>query len=45
MKPETNLFEKEKTIKVEFPFTVTTKIVDILIKINKQNNIPFGMYL
>lgn len=45
MKPDTKLFEKEKTIKVEFPFTVTTKIVDILIKINKENNIPFGMYL
>jgi|UniRef100_A0A6C0AK16 ATP-dependent Lon protease len=45
MKPETNLFEKEKTIKVEFPFTVTIKTVDILIKTNKQNNIPFGMYL
>ena len=45
MKPDTNLFEKEKTIKVEFPFNVTTKVVDILIKINKENNIPFGMYL
>tara|TARA_X000000950_G_scaffold109087_3_gene137498 strand:- start:8668 stop:11079 length:2412 start_codon:yes stop_codon:yes gene_type:complete len=45
MKPDTKLFEKEKTMKVEFPFTVTTKIVDILIKINKENNIPFGMYL
>ena len=27
MKPDTKLFEKEKTIKVEFPFNVTTKIV------------------
>jgi ATP-dependent Lon protease len=33
MKPDSNLFENEMTLKVEFPFTVTT---DILKKIIKQ---------
>ena len=32
MKPGTNLFEQEMSIKVEFPFTVTNDIVDKLIK-------------
>ena len=32
MKPDTNLFESEMSIKVEFPFTVTTDIVSKLIK-------------
>lgn len=34
MKPETNLFEQEISLKVEFPFTVTKAIVDKLIKPN-----------
>lgn len=32
MKPGTNLFESEMSLKVEFPFTVTKNIVDKLIK-------------
>jgi ATP-dependent Lon protease len=32
MKPGSNLFEQDMSIKVEFPFTVTTDIVDKLIK-------------
>lgn len=32
MKPDTNLFEKDMSIKVEFPYTVTKDIVDKLIK-------------
>ena len=32
MKPETNLFEEEMSLKVQFPFTVTKDIVDKLIK-------------
>ena len=36
MKPGTNLFEQDMSLKVEFPFTVTKDIVDKLIKINKD---------
>jgi len=36
MKPDTNLFEDDMSIKVTFPITITPKIVDKLIK--KQNN-------
>ena len=36
MKPGTNLFEEDMSLKVEFPFTVTKDIVDKLIK--KENN-------
>ena len=32
MKPETNLFEENMSLKVEFPYTVTKNIVDKLIK-------------
>ena len=32
MKPESTLFKNEKSLKIEFPFTVTTQIVDKLIK-------------
>ena len=45
MKEGSNLFNKEEIIKVEFPFTVTKDIVDKLIKKNKENSTPFGMYL
>ena len=37
MKPESNLFEKEMTLKVEFPFTITRDIVRNLIKKNQNN--------
>jgi hypothetical protein len=32
MKPGTNLFEEDMSLKVEFPFTVTKDVVDKLIK-------------
>jgi len=32
MKPESTLFKDDKSLKVEFPFTVTTEVVDKLIK-------------
>lgn len=45
MKPDSNLFDKEKSIKVEFPFTVTSEIVEKLIKKNDTNGPPPGMYV
>jgi len=45
MKPETNLFKKEMSLKVEFPYTVTPEIVKKLIIKEDNNKIPFGMYL
>jgi len=46
MKPDSKLFEKEKTIKVKFPFTVTKDVVDKLIKKNDMNNnILASMYI
>jgi ATP-dependent Lon protease len=41
MKPDSNLFEQDMSIKVEFPFTVTKEIVDKLIKINKNENFKY----
>ena len=37
MKPDTNLFENEMSIKVSFPFTVTKDIVEKLIKKDTEN--------
>ena len=45
MKPDSSLFEKEKTLKVDFPFTVTNDIVKKLIKKGDKSGPPFGMYL
>ena len=45
MKPDSSLFKKENTIKVTFPFTVTSEVIDKLIKQGETSNIPFGMYL
>ncbi len=45
MKEGSSLFNKEETIKVEFPFTVTKKIVDKLIKKSDDSTVPFGMYM
>jgi ATP-dependent Lon protease len=42
---ETELFDNEKSFKIEFPFTVTTSVVEKLIKKNDENKIPFGMYI
>lgn len=38
MKPGSNLFENEMSLKVEFPFKVTKEIVDKLIKKEQENN-------
>ena len=38
MRPESNLFEGEMSLKVEFPFKVTKDIVDKLIKKEAENN-------
>ena len=38
MKPESALFKDEKSLKVEFPFTVTPEIVDKLIKKEGDDN-------
>ena len=35
MKPESNLFDKEKCLKIEFPFNVTEKIIEIIIPKDK----------
>jgi len=45
MKPDTKLFEKEKTMKVEFPFTVDIETVKKLIKKVDTNGPPLGMYI
>ncbi len=45
MKEGSSLFNREETLKVEFPFTVTKEIVDKLIKGGEKSTVPFGMYL
>ena len=46
MKPDSKLFEKEKSIKITFPFTVNRDTVDKLIKKNDVNsNILASMYI
>jgi ATP-dependent Lon protease len=42
MRPDSNLFEHEMSLKVEFPFTVTKDIVDKLIK--KTNEMDPSLY-
>jgi ATP-dependent Lon protease len=37
MKPGSNLFEQDMSLKVEFPFTITKDIVDKLIKRENDN--------
>jgi ATP-dependent Lon protease len=44
MKPGTNLFESDMSIKVEFPLTVTSEIVDKLIKKNTETGSWTNMY-
>ena len=44
VKGGTNLFNKESTLNVEFPFTVTSDILDKLVKKNKGDVPPYGMY-
>ena len=46
MRPDSNLFEQEMSIKVTFPFQVTKQIVDKLIKTVKDDNMSSrGMYV
>ena len=45
MKEGSKLFNKEETIKVKFPFTVTKEIVQKLIKKTDNNDAPVGMYM
>ena len=45
MKEDSNLFNKEKTLKITFPYTVTNESVNKLVKTQDINNVPFGMYL
>ena len=46
MKPDTNLFEQEMSLKVEFPFTVTRNVVDKLIKKSKDgSDVLASMYI
>jgi ATP-dependent Lon protease len=46
MKPGSNLFEGEMSLKVEFPFKVTKDIVDKLIKKEEQNfSALYSMYV
>jgi ATP-dependent Lon protease len=46
MKPGTNLFEKDMSIKVEFPFTVTKDIVQKLIKKeDAMNSVLYSLYV
>jgi hypothetical protein len=40
-----SLFDKEKTLEVKFPFTVTNEIVDKLLKLNDESGPPMGMYI
>jgi len=45
MKPDTNLFDQDLSLKVEFPFTVTTDVVDKLIKREKEDKSMLSLYL
>ena len=46
MKPDTNLFQDNMSLKVEFPYTVTTEIVRKLILQDKDDNQSFkAMYI
>ena len=46
MKPDHNLFNnKMTTLKLEYPFNVTTAIVDKLVTRKENGDIPFGLYM
>jgi ATP-dependent Lon protease len=46
MRPDSNLFEEDMSLKVEFPFVVTKEIVDKLIKKEQENSSAlWSMYL
>ena len=44
MTPETNLFEKEQTLTVSFPYEVTREVVDKLIKKGQENPVLSTLY-
>jgi ATP-dependent Lon protease len=44
MKPDTNLFEEDMSLKVQFPFKVTKDIVDKLIK-KSENSLSSSLYM
>jgi len=45
MKHDSKLFENETIIKVEFPFTLDSALINKLIKLGETNTIPYGMYI
>ena len=45
MRPGSNLFEEDMSLKVSFPFTVTKDIVDKLIKKDKDATSLYGLYV
>jgi ATP-dependent Lon protease len=45
MRPGSNLFEEDMSLKVEFPFTVTKDVVDKLIKKDKDATSLYGLYV
>ena len=45
MKEGSQLFNKEESIKITFPFVVTKEVVNKLIKKSETNSVPFGMYV
>ena len=44
MRPDTNLFQEEMSLKVQFPFTVTKDIVDKLVK-KSDNGLSPSLYM
>ena len=44
MRPDTNLFQEEMSLKVEFPFTVTKDMVDKLVK-KSDNGLSESLYM
>jgi hypothetical protein len=44
MKPNTNLFESDLSLKVEFPLNVTIEIIDKLIKKESDSGAWVNMY-
>jgi hypothetical protein len=45
MRPGSNLFEEDMSLKVEFPFIVTKDIVDKLIKKDKDTTSLYALYV
>ena len=45
MKPDTNLFEEDMSLKVEFPFSVTINVVDKLLKHDGSKQSHMSMYM